>query len=260
MREAQAPADNAPGQGLNDQRGSPNRKIIRHLGRNLFFKYLLSIELRGEAKCSMREGWRKNPGGAQSPLATALGSRNSALVLTYYAEQNKSAAELFRLTLTKWQLVIKYSYSDVPSLGDGGCLSPSTPNTNVSLLTTYSTLLGRHSVNDCRLRPVPASVPFQCPVTLSAAVPRPGRRPASDTEHAPKPPGIRRAGARERCGPPAGRCGPARSGDAAARTRRGSVPTHRQLPEAGGLGPTSCPARSRPRGSSRSGSPLPRAP
>lgn len=89
-------------------------------------------------------GWRRNPGVAQPVLATALRSRNSGLFLTYTPRSAKqSASGLIRSNLKKRQLVIRYDYSNVPSLGGKRWISPSTQNITVFLLTTYNILQGR---------------------------------------------------------------------------------------------------------------------
>ena len=88
-------------------------------------------------------------------------------LLTYRTQQSKSAAELIRLTLMKWQLVIKQYYSNVLSLGKGAggdvdLAPPLRQNIKVFLLTTYNILLGSNSVNDCFLHLVTVAMLFQC--------------------------------------------------------------------------------------------------
>lgn len=56
--------------------------------------------------------------GVTSP-PSHCSTRNQALVLTYPTQQNGCAQGFIGLTLMKWQLVIKYYYSNKPCLQEG---------------------------------------------------------------------------------------------------------------------------------------------
>lgn len=163
-------AYNAPGQGFKINVDSPTRKITWHPCRKTSFKYLFNIysELKPNVLCERVE---KESGCHPTCPSYSSEVQKFRSVLTYTPHSAKqSASGLIRSNLKKRQLVIRYDYSNVPSLGGKRWISPSTQNINVFLLTTYNILQGRTLLTTAFATSLRFQRCFNAPVMFSVAV------------------------------------------------------------------------------------------